>query len=345
MPPSVVADPVGELENRALAVLRRVLAGAGQVALLDFPAHTNAGDSLIYLGQDRLLRAAGCSVGYVADTRTYDPAVLRRRVPHGPILLQGGGNLGDRWLPTQEFRERVVADFPERPIVQLPQSIDFTDPVRQRRAGEIFARHPDLLLLMRDHRSLDRARAAFPGNRVEFCPDLAVGVGRLPRPSTPDHDVVMLLREDSERAAAHRYALPPGTTVLRADWGFRGWSRARWSLLMAPSAVSRRAAPLRAGAQGLVERSFDELARFSVDAASALLSRGRIVVTDRLHATVLAALMGIPVIALDNANGKISAAHAAYLHRWPEIRFARCAADVERAVRDRLGATPPAGDR
>jgi exopolysaccharide biosynthesis predicted pyruvyltransferase EpsI len=336
MPSPVVTDPIDDLTQDALTVLRRVLGGAGRVALLDFPAHTNAGDSLIYLGQDRLLRAAGCSVGYVADTRTYDPGLLRRRVPEGPILLQGGGNLGDRWRPTQEFRERVIADFPDRTIVQLPQSIEFTDPDRQRRAAEIFARHPDLRLLMRDHRSLARARAAFPANRVEFCPDLAVGYGRAARTAAPDRDVVLLLRGDSEQAAAHRFTLPPGTTVLRTDWGFRGWARTRWSLLMTPSAVSSRVPALRDRTQRAVERSFGELARFNVAAASAILSRGRIVVTDRLHATVLAALLGIPVIALDNVNGKISAAQEAYLHRWPEIRFAADAREAGRAVRDGL---------
>jgi exopolysaccharide biosynthesis predicted pyruvyltransferase EpsI len=316
-------DPVRALTARTGAILQDLLPDGPHVALLDFPAHDNAGDSLIHLGQMAHLRRLGLVVRYLADDRTYSPTVLRRRHPDGPIFIQGGGNLGDLWPLRQDFRERLLREHPDRPIVQLPQSMDFRDRGRQTRASAAFHAHPDLTLLLRDEASLSRARAAFPGVRTEFCPDLAPGAGPQQRTGTATHDVVQLMRTDGEQTGDHRIAVPRGATMLRTDWGFRGADRLRWDLLRVPSALARHAPPLRGPLQATVERTFTAIAAHNVDRARAVLSRGRVVVTDRLHAAVLAALMSIPVVALDNCSGKISAAYDAYLHALPGLTFAR----------------------
>ncbi|WP_157239751.1 polysaccharide pyruvyl transferase family protein [Catenuloplanes japonicus] len=316
-------DPVRALTARTGAILQDLLPGGTHVALLDFPAHDNAGDSLIHLGQMAHLRRLGLVVRYLADDRTYSPTVLRKRHPAGPIFIQGGGNLGDLWPLRQDFRERLLREHPDRPIVQLPQSMDFRDRTRRSRASAAFHAHPDLTLLLRDETSLGRARDAFPGVRTEFCPDLAPGVGPQTRTGPVTHDVVLLMRTDGEQTGNHRIVVPRGATTLRTDWGFRGTDRLRWDLLRAPSALARHVPSLRGPLQGTVERTFDAIAEHNVERARAVLSQGRVVVTDRLHAAVLGALMSIPVVALDNCSGKISAAYDAYLHALPGLVFAR----------------------
>ena len=52
----------------------------------------------------------------------------RRALPDGPILLNGGGNLGDVYARQQGVRERVLEAFVGRPVVQMPQSIWYRDP-------------------------------------------------------------------------------------------------------------------------------------------------------------------------------------------------------------------------
>jgi pyruvyl transferase EpsO len=198
--------------------------------------------------------------------------------------------------------------------------MDFTEPAQQQRAREVFRAHPNLILLLRDGRSLEKARRAFPEVRSEFCPDLALGVGWLDRPSRPDHDAVLLMREDSELATRHEFAFPAHVTTLRRDWGFTGTAWLRWNAArIVPALVARSPAVIGPTA---VDASLGLMARTSVATAMGVLSRGRVVVTDRLHAAVLAALMRIPVVVLDNSYGKISAAHDAYLHLIPGLRFA-----------------------
>src|SRR5215207_2636479 len=89
---------LGALRVRLRAATQTALEGAaGPVALVDFPNHTNVGDQAIWVGARRLLEQLGSDVGYVADHASYSPRRLRQRVPHGPVLLHGGGSFGDVW--------------------------------------------------------------------------------------------------------------------------------------------------------------------------------------------------------------------------------------------------------
>jgi pyruvyl transferase EpsO len=71
-----------------------------------------------------------------------------------------------------------------------------------------------------------------------------------------------------------------------------------------------------------VARSFDAMSWLNLKAAKRILAPGRTVITDRLHAAVLAQLMGRDVIAVDNANHKISRIHEAYMGRIGNVRMA-----------------------
>jgi pyruvyl transferase EpsO len=66
----------------------------------------------------------------------------------------------------------------------------------------------------------------------------------------------------------------------------------------------------------------DQLCRIRVNRGLAMLSRGRVVISDRLHGVLLAALAGIPVVAIDNRVGKLSAFLGTWLDGYPDIQIA-----------------------
>ena len=106
-------DPLSlRLAMRIDEVLAPLIPVGSTCAMLDFPTHSNVGDSAIWLGQRVHLARVDVSVVYVSDLATYSSAELRRRLPRGLILLSGGGSLGDVWPETQRFREQVIRDFP-----------------------------------------------------------------------------------------------------------------------------------------------------------------------------------------------------------------------------------------
>src|SRR5690349_9799511 len=123
----MIPDVVGDLARAIDDRLGRLLAPGTPCALLDFPNHANVGDSAIWLGETARLRRHGVEIVYACDQETYAPERLAARLGDGVILLHGGGNLGDFWIEHQQFRERVIDEFRNNPIIQLPQTIYFMD--------------------------------------------------------------------------------------------------------------------------------------------------------------------------------------------------------------------------
>jgi exopolysaccharide biosynthesis protein PssK len=318
---------VTQLGGDVHAVLARALRQVDACALVDFPRHRNAGDSAIWLGEVTALRRLGVAVRATCDRTTYSASTLRKRVGDHPILLHGGGNLGDLYPTHQELRERVLTDFRGHPTVQLTQSIQFNDPANLERMRRVVARHGALTIIVRDERSEAIARERFDA-RIERCPDLAFAIGPIARPRPARVPVLRLARIDREAAAGD--GGPAGAHTF--DW-------------LAPPA-SRRARLRFAASDGLLEaavgggrlpgllparsrkQAYDAYARQNVDRAARLLSGGEVVVTDRLHGHILCALLGIPHVLVDDRYGKVGSFYASWTSGLRTARFARDASQV-----------------
>jgi pyruvyl transferase EpsO len=100
--------------------------------------------------------------------------------------------------------------------------------------------------------------------------------------------------------------------------------------------------PLRA----LLSRTYDPAARRRLGRAVALLSGADVVVTDRLHGHVLALLLGIPHVLLDDRTGKVHALHATWTRDVAGVRAARDPAEallLARTLRDEPSARSARG--
>ncbi|MDY0958558.1 polysaccharide pyruvyl transferase family protein [Sphingomonas sp. CFBP8993] len=278
-------DTIARQRAALTDLYRRHVRPGEPYALLDFPDHANVGDSAIWLGEIALLRDVGAgNPAYVSRWDDFDEAAFRAACPTGPILIHGGGNLGDIWLHHQRFREDLLIRFHDRMIVQLPQSIHFRDPANLSRFARIAGAHPDFHLYVRDRSSLLLAGHHL-GCPVTLAPDSAFGLGALARPTGPDHPLLLLLRTDTERTDRDDTPLVEIPKAIAHDW------------LEEPPVTQRNPT---ARAQTRVERGLR------------LLSRGERVVTDRLHGHILSLLLGIPHVVLDNDYGKVGA----YLTAW-----------------------------
>ncbi len=281
------SDHLGEQRALLTALYRTHVALGSRYALVDFPDHANVGDSAIWLGELAMLRAiTGRDPCYVSTWHDFDLDAFRSACPDGVLFLHGGGNLGDIWPHHQLFREDILAKVRDRPVVQLPQSIHFRVPSEVDRFAALVAEHPDFVLYVRDTRSLSFARKylACPSH---LAPDSAYALGEQSR-DVAQCDVLMLMRTDDERQG---YAIPTADPATVVDW-----LEDDVDLPVGGDAKAREA---------------QAVAR--VDRGLRLLAQGRVVVTDRLHGHILADLLGISHVVLDNDYGKI----AAYLDAWP----------------------------
>jgi pyruvyl transferase EpsO len=303
---------VSSLRNRYVAVMDGLLPSPSEVVLIDYPNHSNVGDCAIWLGERQWLRESGHQTVYVADVMSYSPrSVTRAASRDAVILLHGGGNLGDLWPHHHALRERVLRDFPGRRIVQLPQTAWFRDERAARRFAELAGRCDDLAIVARDSRSQQQL-TELCGRDVALAPDAAFMLSGTARTREPDVETLWLTRTDTETVVPLRLA--EARSARATDWLDESADRiATVSLPRVRKTVSdigrrsRRVPP----ASPLVQRgmipAFDLLARRRLASGLDLLSAGRTVVTDRLHAHILSMLLGIPNVAVDTGYGKLSA--------------------------------------
>lgn len=312
MAATAAAAGIDELGARVSRELARLIERGTEVAFVNFPNIANVGDSAIWLGTRRALEETAVEVVHCCEPATYERARLAAAVgERGTILIQGGGNLGDAYVPQHSVRERVLRDFPRARVIQLPQTIWFREPARAAEFRALAEGHGDLTLMVREDRSLEWARAELDVPTV-LCPDMAFALGRLDRPP-PSRDLLWLARRDGESRGGDRPRLGPGER--RADWRARtllrqpGTRRLRAWLAANRRAVSLAGAGGRRGALGAraAAHIFAPLAAGRLRAGIHLLSRGRVVITDRLHGHILALLLGIPNVLLDNSYGKCRA--------------------------------------
>ncbi len=316
-------DLVARHRQTLIDALRPVLAGAPAIALLDFPAHPNVGDSAIWLGALAALHALGAPMpAYTCDADSYDRQALARAVGGGTILFTGGGSFGDLWERHLLFRERVVADFPRHRIVQLPESVHFQRAESLARARTVFNAHPDVTIFVRDAASLSVVNQEFRATAM-LVPDMALALGALAATATPFHDVLWLKRSDRE----NRWPDAPGPNDGQAaDWVVHDWivddatTLIQWSTRLRREAVHR--SWLQPIARPLLAAAHPRLAAQRLARGVSLLSSARVIVTDRLHGHILALMLGIPHVVLDNSYGKLHRFVAAWTSESPLVHVA-----------------------
>ena len=267
------------------------------LAILDFPDIRNCGDSAIWLGEMAYLKEHhGQRPAYVSRMHDFSPKALQRAVPEGPIFIHGGGNFGDVWVGHQVFRERVLERFPNRPIIQFPQSIHFQSDERLETCKRVIGSHRDFVLLVRDEESRQFAEAHFDC-AVRLCPDMAFCIGAL-QPAAPEFPVLAMLREDHETVGGTEQSAYPDIPI--EDWITESKARVRLAKAVgtASALMALRPADLRL-------RGLDAAAHNRFRRGIRQISRGQAIVTDRLHVHICSLLLGTPHAVLDNSYGKI----------------------------------------
>lgn len=330
------------LQGLYLTGLNEALGDASDVVLLDWPVHSNVGDGLILLGQLEALRQLGRPIRAASSLNLGDFQRIRQCLGRSTaILLHGGGNLGTLWPAHQHYREAALEAFADRAVVQLPQSICFED----ERATDGFARairrHGRFTLMVRDQGSEAFARRWFdcPVRRV---PDAALMLAPA-RPAKARFDVLALLRTDKEagadalriRGALH--AAGQAMSIRQADWLDDGVPERL--LLRVLEVLQRYAYRLDTDGSDRGRMIWTRLAALRLQRGAALLAEGRVLLTDRLHAALLGCLLGMPVVALDNCYGKLSAVLGDWMAGWPGLFLETDPGAAVARVRSLLGST------
>ncbi|HMI96593.1 MAG TPA: polysaccharide pyruvyl transferase family protein [Micropepsaceae bacterium] len=308
----MASDLVGLYAKRLRDAFAPLIPRDRSAALVDFPDSANCGEHAIWLGQKRVLSELGIPIAYESSAQSYDRDTMAAKIGTGTILMQGGGNLG-RPLLRHETRLRVLQDFPNNKIIFFPQQVTSRDNQYLERIADVIGRHPDVTLFARSTDTQRILAEHFPQNaRIELAPDMSFLLGPLPRLSEPLYDIVWLARTDHEHAndrteaaarlasqAAEKIVLPKFADGVEINLVVK--QRPPTVLLTDWQSMVFENEEARLAYQRL---DFDARSQARVSRATHILSLGRLVITDRLHAHIFCLMMGIPHVLIGNESGK-----------------------------------------
>ena len=343
-----------------------------QCALLDYPDYFNLGDHLIGLATVFYFTdVLKTKINYIASLNDFSEESMERQVGKAPIILQGGGNLGDIWSHHQKFREHIIAKYRDRPIVIMPQCIYFSSPENLNKAAAIFNAHPNLTLFTRDNYSYELACKHFSNCQVIKAPDMIFQMVGMPFPSfkfNPSSPILYLCRQDSElNQTLSPDALEIPNLVVQdwvdsSNWIYRGRGRFGglkewyWNLpgvvLLVREGWQRGglANPLEWRLRYKWEHSHPYADKFNafnnpfplrfswslMHTGVYQLSQSRLVITNRLHGHLLCLLLGIPNILLPNSYYKNESFYKTWTYQIPFSRFIKEPSEVPTAIQELL---------
>lgn len=263
------------------------------------PDYGNVGDLAIGYAQEQFLeKLGGLNVVSVSISETYQVLrfVRQNLKPGDLVFLVGGGSTGDLSPAAQRGREFIVNCLTKWPIISFPQSVVYSfkrgyEISAKREAKALANASQHLTLVAREKQSLETMQSFFPGE-IGYVPDIVFSlVSRFQDKEKKSRSgVLLVLRKDDER----------------------GLSSDDWDIL--------RKAALQVGQvqyrdHGIPDEEVDSQDPYSN--AIELLEEYRsadLVITDRLHGMIFAAVTGTPCVVLPNKNHKVVASY----HAWVE---------------------------
>lgn len=371
-----------ETPTKIREVLHHTLGNIGtfeKCALLDYPDYLNIGDHLIWLGTvfylTQILKTKieyAASIDVIELSEKPGEELLDRKIADYPIILQGGGNFGDTWPRHQNFREKIIKRYRDRPLIIMPQSIYYSHPENIKNTASILNAHPNLTIFVRDNYSYEIACENFHNCRVFKAPDMIFALSDLSIPSykyNPNSPILYHCRNDSEFNAAFAptnlgipnlviqdwasghwvykgkekikdyWQWPAFATIVREGWQRRLSVPQEWS--------SRREWQQHPSAELFNAFNYASIHHFSswalMHCGIYQLIQSQAVITNRLHGHLLCVLLGIPHVFLPNSYYKNEFFYQEWTYQIPYAKFIKEPRRVKGAIEELMAGVSQAG--
>lgn len=260
--------------------------GQKQYILFGTPKHGNIGDHAITLSIYQFFKDLGESLFEVSSfDRKY---ILNYIVNHisldDIIMINGGGFMGSQWIEEERMIRDVFLHFPNHKIVIFPQTIYYkedTNGIEEMNTSlEIYNAHKDLVVCTREMTSYQFACQNFVHAKNLYIPDMVLYFNNF-HLSNDRKNVLFCLRSDAEKSV-------PNTVIESMRTIFKEKNKC----------VDETDTVISNGISKKERESifYNKLLEFS---------KYEIIVTDRLHGMIFAALTGTPCIVLSNYNYKV----------------------------------------
>lgn len=279
------------LKNFRHTICQKPMHGFSQqrkILYLDAPDYGNLGDQAIAIGIKKFASEFFADYEFLELSWQEFPQhekYLKENIGENDIIfLTGGGNMGNKYRMFEAVRRRIICNFKKNTIVVFPQTIDYTNNVFGRlsksRAKKIYNKHNKLIICAREKFSYTEMKSLYNNNTVLLCPDIVLSIEWICE-SLERSNYSICLRNDGERhlnedehKAIHQILKQYTQNYKNLTTSYPGFIN-------------------KSNRDTIVLQKLNEFAN------------NKLIVTDRLHGMIFAALTATPCIVFRNSNKKI----------------------------------------
>lgn len=273
------------------------------------PTHSNIGDSAIVIAEKEFLRNCGYDeiVEITSSEYVYNRKCIKRLMPrHAHIFLPGGGNMGSLWPLEEERRYQIIEDFKNCAITVFPQTIFYGESDKdfklKHKTEKLYNTVNQLTLVAREEVSYNIMKHIYHKCRVLLSPDIVLSMGQRSFKQRRE-GILICFRKDKEKKldtagenALFLYLKKTGYSVCMTD-------------TMADDQITKD------NRLEIVKNKMKQIAS------------ARLLITDRLHGMVFAAITGTPCIVFGNSHHKVVGTY-----KWLEnLGYIKFVSEIEEA--------------
>lgn len=293
-----------------------------KLIVMGIPHHANVGDNAIAVAEEQILDKYFPNYEKYYMQENYLDICAKRIEKfindEDVILLHGGGNIGDTYVTPEKGRREVIKLFPNNKIIIFPQTAYFSETENGRKELEvskkIYNNHNNLIIMAREKKSYNFMKEHFYNAKIYLTPDIVMSMSK--HSNKERKGVLLLFRADKEKVLQEK-----DREMIKklSDIKFGEYHLSDMDLT---NEVINIAGHIR---DKILEDKFNEF------------QTAQIVITDRLHGMIFAAITETPCIVFSNFNHKITESY-----RWLEnlgyIKYCNRIEDIEENINEVISA-------
>jgi len=259
-----------------------------KILLIGTSEHENIGDAAISVGELNFLKkyfndriVIEISTYEYSDKESFIKSII---TDDDIIILQGGGNLGNKFLLEENLRRNVIKTFKNNKIIILPQTIHFETSesgiAELEKSKLIYNNHNNLKLLLRGNKSLEFAKKHFPNTNPQVAMDLTTFINK--DYNYDKKGILLCLRDINDESGFTKEEYNKIINIIKnKDENFVQTNNLHFENI------------LKEKKSNVVD---DELNKFA---------KKELIVTDRLHGLLFSIITKTPCIVMSSYNNKI----------------------------------------
>lgn len=220
---------------------------------------------------------------------------------HDIITIVGGGNMGDLYDDIEYCRQFIIEQFPNNQIISFPQTIDFSNTKYGNKAKEklidTYDSHDNLVVSAREKNSYSDLNMTLESAKVVLAPDIVLSLNESDN-AFERRGITICFRSDEEQAIDDNEKIRLKNEVQN-----------KYNVVFEDTHINK-------DNMSLEERTYELNKKWDT------FKKSKLVITDRLHGMIFAAITGTPCIAFDNSNNKVSGVYNLWLRDLPYIQMA-----------------------